>query len=134
MTCPGMWAIIPSRFHSLETVLDPGEIARVAVEVASEKQAQDIVLLDISQLTGFADYFVIMSAESRRQLEALREDLVKALKESGAPLHHSEGTAGAGWILLDYSDVIIHLFGNEEREYYHLDRLWSGAAQVVRVL
>ena len=91
-------------------------------------------MLDIRQLTAFADYFVVMSAESRRQLEALQEDLVKALKDSGASLHHREGTAQAGWVLLDYSDVIIHLFGAEERDYYRLDQLWSEAAQVVRVL
>ena len=114
--------------------LNPGEVARIAVEVASDKQAEDIVMLDIRELTAFADYFVIMSAESRRQLEALREDIVKALKDSGISLYHSEGTAQAGWILLDYSNVIIHLFGTEEREYYRLDQLWSGAAQVVRIL
>jgi len=117
-----------------EDDLNPGEVARIAIEVASEKQAEDIIMLDIRQLTDFADYFVIMSAESRRQLEALREDIVKALKDSGVSLHHSEGTAQAGWILLDYSDVIIHLFGTEERAYYRLDQLWSGAAQVVRIL
>ena len=114
--------------------LNPGEVARMAVEVASDKQAEDIVMLDIRELTAFADYFVIMSTESRRQLEALREDIVKALKDSGTSLYHSEGTAQAGWILLDYSNVIIHLFGTEEREYYRLDQLWSGAAQVVRIL
>ena len=106
----------------------------MAVEVASDKSAEDIVMLDIRQLTGFADYFVIMSAESGRQLNALQEDIVKALKDSGVPLHHKEGTANAGWILLDYSDVIIHLFGTEERAYYRLDQLWLGATQVFRVL
>ena len=114
--------------------LDPGEVARLAVEVASDRQAEDIVMLDIRQLTGFADYFVIMSAESRRQLGGLQEDIVKALKDSGTSIHHTEGTAQAGWILLDYSDVIIHLFGTEERAFYRLDQLWSGATQVVRVL
>jgi ribosome-associated protein len=106
----------------------------MAVDVASDKQAEDIVMLDIRQLANFADYFVIMSAGSRRQLEALQEDLVAALKESGVFLHRREGTADSGWVLLDYSDVIIHLFGAEERDYYRLDQLWSGAAQVVRVL
>ena len=106
----------------------------MAVDLASEKQAEDIVMLDIRKMAGFADYFVIMSANSRRQLEALQEDLVKSLKESGVPLHHREGTAESGWMLLDYSDVIIHLFGAEERDYYRLDQLWSGAPQVVRVL
>ena len=102
--------------------------------MASDKQAEDIVMLDIRQLTGFADYFVIMTAESRRQLEALRDDIVKALKESGVSPHRSEGAPQAGWILLDYSDVVIHMFGTEERAYYRLEQLWSGAAQVVRVL
>ena len=106
----------------------------MAVEIASDKQAEDILMLDISQLTGFADYFVIMSAQSRRQLEGLQEDLVKTLKDSGIPVHHREGTAESGWILLDYSDVIIHLFGAEERSFYGLDQLWAGASQVVRVL
>ena len=114
--------------------LDPGQVARMAVDVASEGQAEDIVMLDIRKLTGFADYFVIMSANSRRQLEALQEDLVKFLKASGVSLRHREGTAESGWVLLDYNDVIIHLFGAEERDYYRLDQLWSGAAQVVRVL
>lgn len=134
MTVSYRRSIIPTRRSNKEGALDPGELARLAVEAASEKQAQDIVMLDIRQLTGFADYFVILSAESRRQLQALEEDLVKTLKGSGVPLHHREGTAEAGWILLDYSDVIVHLFGVEERSYYRLDQLWSGAAEVVRIL
>ena len=102
--------------------------------MASENQAEDIVLLDIRELAGFADYFVIMSAGSSRQLEALREDIVKSLKGSGVPVHHVEGTPQGGWVLLDYSDVIIHLFGAEGRDYYSLDQMWTGAAQVVRIL
>ena len=114
--------------------MDPNEVARMVVDIASEKQAEDIVMLDIRQLVAFTDYFVIMTAKSQRQLGALRDDLVKTLKDSGVPLRHSEGTAQAGWILLDYSDVIVHLFGTEQRDYYRLDQMWSGAAQVVRVL
>ena len=75
-----------------------------------------------------------MSAASRRQLDALKEDIAKAMKDSGVSPHHIEGTSASGWILLDYSDVIIHLFGSEEREYYRLEQMWIGAAQVVRVL
>ena len=104
------------------------------MDVATEQQALDIVMLDIQRVAGFADYFVIMSTESARQLEALQEDIVKALKESGVRPHHTEGGAKGGWVLIDYSDVIIHLFGAEQRTYYDLERLWSGAAQVVRVL
>ena len=114
--------------------LDASEVAGMAVEVASEGQADDIVMLDVRRLVDFADYFVILSIQSGRQLEALQEDIVKSLKDSGVALRRKEGSAGSGWILLDYSDVIIHLFGAEQREFYSLDQLWSGAAQVVRVL
>ena len=128
------WTIMQTRAIWRENTLEPDQVARMAVEVASEKQAEDIVMLDIRQVSGFADYFVIMSAESVRQLEALQEDLVKALKNLGIGLHHREGTAKSGWILLDYSNVIIHMFGAEERTYYRLEQLWAGASQVVRVL
>ena len=134
LTLPSGYTIIRERRIWKENNLDPGEIARLAVDVGSEKQAEDIVLLDIHRLTGFADYFVIMSAASRRQLDALKEDIAKAMKVSGVSPHHIEGTSASGWILLDYSDVIIHLFGSEEREYYRLEQMWIGAAQVVRVL
>ena len=106
----------------------------MVVDVASDKQAQDIVLLNIRRLTSFADYFVIMTAESGRQLETLREDLVSALKSSGVSINRGEGSAEAGWVLLDYTDVIIHLFGPEERDFYALELLWAGAPQVVRIL
>jgi ribosome-associated protein len=104
------------------------------VEVASEKLAEDIVMLDLRGLASFADYFIIMTAESSRQIEALDEDLTEALKQEEVRRFHREGTAGSGWILLDFSDVIVHIFGPEEREFYGLERLWSRAPQVVRVL
>ncbi len=117
-----------------EGALEPDEVARMVVDLASENQADDIVMLDIRQLTGFADYFVVMSAQSQRQLDALQEDMVKAMRDLGVSLHHREGTPQSGWILLDFSDVIVHMFGAEEREYYRLEQLWAGATQVVRVL
>ena len=134
LTLSGDYIIMPGDERWRESNLDPEEIARLAVDVGSEKQAEDIVLLDIHRLTGFADYFVIMSAASRRQLDALREDIAKTMKDLGVASHHVEGTSESGWVLLDYSDVVIHLFGSEEREYYRLEQLWAGAAQVVRVL
>jgi ribosome-associated protein len=88
----------------------------------------------LRQTAPFADYFVIMSAGSYRQIQALEEDLTEAMKESGVRLHHREGTATGGWVLLDFSDVVVHLFGPTEREFYELERLWSRAPQVVRVL
>ena len=110
------------------------ELARKAVELASERQALDVVMLDLRPVALFADYFVIMGAESRRHLQALREGLVEDLKNVGASPLHVEGTADSGWVLLDFSDVIVHIFGTEERDYYNLEQLWSKAPEVVRIL
>ncbi len=116
------------------TALEPLEVAQFIVDVASDKLAEDIVLLDLRDLVPFADYFVIMSAESSRQIEALEEDLTQTLKDAGIARHHREGTPASGWVLLDFSDVIVHVFSPEEREFYALERLWRRAPQVVRVL
>ena len=96
--------------------------------------AEDIVMLDLRQVAPFADYFVIMSADSSRQIEALAEDIAQALEDAKVKPYHREGTPSSGWVLLDFSDVIIHIFGPEQREFYQLERLWSRAPQVVRVL
>ena len=106
----------------------------MVVEVASDKLAEDILMLDLREVAPFADYFVIMTAESARQIEALEEDLTRALKAAEVRPFHREGIATSGWVLLDFSDVIIHIMGPEEREFYQLERLWSRGAQVVRVL
>lgn len=116
-----------------QVVLQPVEHARLAVDLASDKQASDIVMLDIQGLSDFADYFVILTAESTRQIESLREDMEMALKDVGATKHHREGTAQSGWVLLDYGDLIIHLFGPEERDFYHIEGAWSEAREVVRI-
>ncbi|MCH8107297.1 MAG: ribosome silencing factor [Chloroflexi bacterium] len=114
--------------------MDSTEVAQLVVDLASDKFAEDIVMLDLRNVAPFADYFVIMSADSTRQIQALEEDLTQALKDAQVTPFHREGTASSGWVLLDFSDVIIHIFGPEEREFYQLERLWSRAPQVVRVL
>ena len=113
--------------------LTPTEVARMIVDVAADKLASDIVMLDLRELTVFADYFVVMTADSVRQIEALEEDLSNAMEEAGVPRHHREGTPASGWVLLDFADVVIHIFGPEEREFFGLERLWSRAPQVVRI-
>ncbi len=109
-------------------------MAQLVVDVASDKLASDIVMLDVRRVASFADYFVIMSAESTRQIEALEEDITRALKDENVGRFHREGIHSSGWVLLDFSDVIVHIFGPEERTFYDLERLWSQAPQVVRVL
>lgn len=106
----------------------------MVVEVASDKLAEDIVMLDLRGVASFADYFVIMSAESSRQIEALEEDITEGLQGAEVRRFHREGTHASGWVLLDFSDVIVHIFGPEEREFFGLERLWSRAPQVVRIL
>ncbi|MBI4198946.1 MAG: ribosome silencing factor [Chloroflexi bacterium] len=113
--------------------LEPVAYARKAVAVASDKQASDILLLDIRKVGTFADFFVIMTAETQRHMESLSHDLVDVLTTSGASLHHQEGTAAGGWLLLDFGDVIVHLFAPGAREYYQLEGRWSKAKQVVRI-
>jgi ribosome-associated protein len=103
------------------------------VEAAADKQATDIVLLDVRQICSFADYFVICSGESERQIGAIYEEVDQVLRKVGASPHHSEGTPDSGWVLMDFGDIIIHIFSPFEREYYQLEKLWSEAFPVVRI-
>ncbi|HTE66259.1 MAG TPA: ribosome silencing factor [Candidatus Binatia bacterium] len=114
--------------------VDPGELAHRIVDVASDKKAADIVLLRTSEVTSMADYFVIASGRSDRQVQALSKAIVDELRDEGIKPLGIEGRGGARWVLIDYGSVIVHLFAPEEREYYGLERLWSKAAQVVRVV
>ncbi len=111
--------------------LEPGQIARLAVEVASDKKATDIVLLDIRGVSVIADYFVICTAANARQIRAVASAVDEKLSEHGLSAFHREGIAETGWVLLDYGDVIVHVFGPNERNYYRLERLWSNAKTVV---
>jgi ribosome-associated protein len=116
-----------------KTQLAAAEAARLAVDVASEMQATNIVMLDMRGPFGFTNSFVILTAESRRQMQALLEDIDQALENAGMTLHHKEGTPDGGWVLMDYGDMVIHVFAPEEREYYHLEQLWSQAPVMFRV-
>ena len=109
-------------------------MAQLVVDVASDKLASDIVMLDVRKVASFADYFVIMSADSSRQIQGLEEDINRALKEENVRHYRREGIPSSGWVVLDFSNVIVHIFGPEERSFYDLERLWAQAPQVVRVL
>ncbi|MBI4298957.1 MAG: ribosome silencing factor [Chloroflexi bacterium] len=115
-------------------LLQPTEYARLAVDAALDKQASDVLMLDVRGISDFADFFVLLTADSKRQLDALAEEIEAALKRQGASLHHREGNPDSGWVLLDFGDLIVHIFGSEEREYYRLEQVWSKALQVVRIL
>ena len=108
-------------------------MARKAVEAASDKQATDIMLLDTRGVCSFADYFVICSGDSERQIKAIYDEVGHALKKKVILPHHHEGTVDSGWLLLDFGNVIVHIFAPFEREYYQLDKLWSQAIPIVRI-
>ena len=108
-------------------------MARKAVEAASEKQASDIVLLDARGVCSFADYFVMCSGDGARQLQAIYDEVGHVLKGMGILPHHHEGTVDSGWLLLDFGDVIVHIFAPTEREYYQLDQLWHEASPLLRI-
>ncbi len=114
-------------------VLEALEVARKAVEAVGDKQAADILLLDTRKVCSFADYFVICTGDSNRQIHAIYDEVEHALKKEGVSPHHYEGTFDSGWLLLDFGDVIVHIFALSEREYYRLDKLWSQAVPVLRI-
>jgi ribosome-associated protein len=90
-------------------------------------------MLDARQICSFADFFVICSGDSDRQIQAIQEEIRSTLKSEGILAHHSEGTADSGWILLDLGNVIIHIFSPQMRDYYKLDELWNKAIPVIRI-
>ncbi len=107
-------------------------MAQRAVDILSERQALDLALIDISRSATFTDYFVIATAQSPLQFSALEEALEKELKKEGHELRHREGSKDSGWMLLDFGDLIVHIFSPEKREYYRLEELWGRTSPVVR--
>ncbi len=122
-----------STFISTDPDIDGITLARKAVEIAEDRQASDILLLDVRGICSYADAFVLMTVESRRQGQAVREAMHKGLKESGQPVLRTEGDTDSGWLLMDFSDVIIHIFAVEQREIYSLEQLWRSAVPLVRI-
>jgi ribosome-associated protein len=108
-------------------------LARQVVDVASDKKAADIIVLSIAALTTVADYLVICSGASERQLGAIADGIVEELRESGVRPIGREGAPGAHWILLDLGSVVVHVFAPPERDFYQLERLWSDAPTILHV-
>jgi ribosome-associated protein len=102
----------------------------ISAKVAWEKKGQEIVLLDLHGLTSLADYFLICSGESDRQVRAIAEAIDASLSESGIEPLSVEGMEASSWVLMDYSDLIIHIFRTESRTFYALDRLWGDAPRM----
>jgi len=122
--------IIPARRHTFLKAID---LAHKVVEIAGDKQAQDVLLLDVRKIASFTDYFVILSGENERHVNALCDEIISTLKKNGVKSYRHEGETGSGWLLIDYGDVIVHIFSTAEREYYQLEKLWDQAKPVIRI-
>lgn len=107
--------------------MTPKEQALALAKALDSKKGKDIRVLETDGLTTLADYFVLCSGASAPQLRALGEATEKAMKDNGILPHHIEGHRGGTWVLQDYGDVVVHLFSEESREFYDLDRLWQDA-------
>jgi ribosome-associated protein len=110
-----------------EIQTESSEVARRIVDLLSDRQAEDIVLLDIREIAYFTDYFVIATALNQRHVSALIDVMEKELANEGIKALHREGESTSGWVLVDYGDVIVHIFSPEDREFYNLEGLWGRA-------
>ena len=111
----------------------PLELARRIVELAEDKKAADIILLDLAGQTTMADYFVICSGGSERQLDAIAAGIIASLRDEKTKPIGREGTAASHWVLIDFGSVIVHIFTPPERDYYGLEKHWSEAKVVLSV-
>lgn len=124
-TLPGM-----AKHSRATTTLAGREIAILAAQIADEKKGDKIIVYDLRGLTDLTDYFVIVTAHSKAQIRAIVESISKDLKLRGTTKFGQEGNENGQWILLDYSDCVIHIFSPQLREYYGLESMWGDAPRV----
>lgn len=108
------------------------EIARLVIDALEDKKAEDIKVIDISQLTVIADYFIIAGGSNRSQIQALSDNVAEKLGRAGHPLKQMEGYDTANWVLMDFGDVIVHVFDKENRLLYDLERIWRDGRQITK--
>jgi len=125
-----------SRLGVIEGIVDESvlRMAHRVVELASDKKASDIVLLDVRSQTTMTDYFVICTGASDRQLNAIADGITDGLKDEGDPPLSREGDASSHWLLVDFGGVIVHVMSAPEREFYQLEKLWSEASLLLHVV
>ncbi len=112
--------------------MDSLKFAKEISELTKLKKAFNIKIMDLRKISGIADYFVVCSADSDRQVKAIADEVDEKLVERGIKCFHREGFETLNWVILDYFDVILHIFRNESRSYYNLEKLW-GDAPVIEI-
>ncbi|BCV20492.1 ribosome silencing factor [Moorella sp. Hama-1] len=110
--------------------MDAGRVAQLAARAVQAKKGRDPIILDLRGITLIADYFVIASGTSTVQVQAITNQVEESLESAGVELLHREGLDAARWVLLDFGDVVVHIFLEEERRFYDLERLWGDARKV----
>ncbi len=109
---------------------DAKKMALMAIDALEEKKANDISIIDIEKISTLADYFIIASGTNKNQVQAMSDEVDEKLKRAGFEPKHIEGYNAANWILLDYGDIVIHLFDEENRLFYDLERIWRDGVKV----
>lgn len=114
--------------------MESNELARLIMDAISDKKGEDIVMLDLQVVSPIADYFVIATGTNERQLNAISDNIREKVKEATQQIpNRQEGQGPTGWVLMDYGDVVVHLFSSQLRSYYELESLWADANVVVRM-
>ena len=108
------------------------ELVRVAYNAIDDKKGQEIMVIDIGEISSIADYFIIASGENIRQVQAISDNVTELLEKNGYHYRAIEGYDNANWILLDYGDTIIHIFNTEDRRFYDLERIWRDGKQIAK--
>ena len=106
------------------------EMTKLAISALEDKKANDIRVIDISNVSVIADYFIIASGNNRNQVQALADNVDDTLGKAGYPAKQVEGYASANWILMDFNDIIVHVFSEEDRLFYDLERIWRDGKSV----
>ncbi|WP_373879930.1 ribosome silencing factor [Levilactobacillus brevis] len=110
--------------------MESKEILEIAVKAAENKRAEDLTALDMTKVSLMADYFLIMEANSSRQIQAIADEITDQMAANGVKIRDVEGKNEANWILIDLGDVVVHVFQKEQRRHYNLEKLWSDAPTV----
>ena len=107
--------------------MDSKFFSKKIADLIFNKKGFDVVIIDLKKLTTFSDYFVICSADSDTQVKAIADEIDKTLRDEGIKCWHKEGLTALSWVLLDYVDVVVHIFKKESREFYNIEKLWGDA-------
>ncbi len=106
------------------------ELVKEVVKALEEKKAEDIRVIDITEISSIADYFIISNGNNPNQLTAMEDAVDEAMYKNGVHQKQVEGTNNSTWILMDYKDIIVHLFSKEDREFYDLERIWKDGKEI----